>query len=64
LAIPTFSIIYFIVIKTVGSETNFKNKIETFMQYPDEVKKKANARLLAPFFILLIIVFVLAFTRL
>ncbi|TMI93343.1 MAG: hypothetical protein E6H08_10590 [Bacteroidetes bacterium] len=64
LAIPLFGIIYFVIIKTVGSESNFKNKVETFMQYPDEVKRKANAKLLIPFFILLIIVFGLAFSKL
>lgn len=64
LAIPLFAIIYFIVIKTVGSEENFKRKTEAFMQYPDEIKKKANAKLLIPFFILLAIVFVLAFAKL
>jgi len=64
LAIPVFGIIYLVIIKTVGSESNFKNKVEAFMQYPDEVKKKANAKLLIPFFILLIIVFGLAFSKL
>ena len=64
LAIPVFGIIYLIIVKTVGSENNFKNKVEAFMQYPEEVKKKANAKLLVPFFILLIIVFGLAFSKL
>ena len=64
LAIPVFGIIYLIIIKTVGSETNFKNKVDAFMQYPDEVKKKANAKLLIPFFILGVIVFGLAFAKL
>jgi hypothetical protein len=57
LAIPLIAIIYFIISKTVGNEHNFKSKVETFMQLPDEVKKKANAKLLVPFFILLLIVF-------
>jgi len=64
LAIPVFGIIYLIIIKTVGSESNFKNKVDAFMQYPDEVKKKANAKLLIPFFILGVIVFGLAFAKL
>ena len=64
LAIPVFAIIYFIILKTVGTETNFKRKVEAFMQYPDEVKKKANAILLIPFFILGIIVFGLAISKL
>ncbi len=64
LAIPVFGIIYLIIIKTVGSESNFKNNVEAFMQYPDEVKKKANAKLLIPFFILGVIVFGLAISKL
>lgn len=64
LAIPAFAIIYFIILKTVGTETNFRRKVDAFMQYPDEVKKKANAKLLIPFFILGIIVFGLAFSKL
>jgi hypothetical protein len=64
LAIPVFGLIYLIIIKTVGTENNFKNKVEAFMQYPDEVKKKANAKLLIPFFILGIIVFGIAFSKL
>ena len=64
LAIPVFAIIYFIIIKTVGNEINFKNKVDAFMQYPDEVKKKANAKLLIPFFILGGIVFGLAIAKL
>jgi hypothetical protein len=63
-AIPFFGIIYFVILKTVGTEDNFKRKVETFMQYPDETKKKANAKLLIPFFILGIIVFGLAFSKL
>lgn len=64
LAIPVFGIIYLVIIKTVGSESNFKIKVDAFMQYPDEVKKKANAKILIPFFILGVIVFGLAFLRL
>jgi NADH:ubiquinone oxidoreductase subunit 6 (subunit J) len=64
LAIPAFAIIYFIVLKTVGTEASFKTKVDAFMQYPDAVKKKANAKLLIPFFILGVIVFGLAFAKL
>jgi len=64
LAIPVFAVIYFTILKTVGTEENFKRKVEVFMQYPDEVKKKANAILLIPFFILGIIVFGLAISKL
>ena len=64
LALPVFAVIYFVILKTVGSETNFRRKVDAFMQYPDDVKKKANAKLLIPFFILGIIVFGLAFSKL
>ena len=64
LAIPVFAIIYFIILKTVGTEENFNRKVDAFMQYPDEVKKKANAILLIPFFILGVIVFGLAISKL
>jgi hypothetical protein len=57
LALPVFAIIYFIVSVTVGNRNNFQQKAETFMQYPNEIKKKANVKLLVPFFVLLFIVF-------
>ena len=60
LAIPLFAVIYLVILLTVGSKKNFQIKVEAFMQYPDEIKKKANARLLILFFILLFIVFGLA----
>ncbi len=64
LAIPVFAIIYLIILMTVGTKTSFKNKVDAFMQYPDEIKKKANAKLLVPFFILGVIVFGLALAKL
>jgi len=64
LAIPAFALTYLIILMTVGTETSFKNKVDAFMQYPDEVKKKANAKLLIPFFILGVIVFGLAIAKL
>ena len=63
LAIPAFALTYLIILMTVGTETSFKNKVDAFMQYPDEVKKKANAKLLIPFFILGVIVFGLAIAK-
>ena len=64
LAIPVFGLIYLVIIKTVGNETNFSRKVDAFMQYPDEIKKKANAKMLIPFFILGVIVFGLAISKL
>ena len=64
LAIPAFALTYLIILMTIGTETSFKNKVDAFMQYADEVKKKANAKLLIPFFILGVIVFGLAIAKL
>ena len=61
LGIPLFAVIYFSASISVGNKKNFKTKVEKFMQQPDEVKKKANARLLIPFFVLGVIVLGLAF---
>lgn len=49
LAIPLLGSIYFIVSRTIGSEINFKNRVDAFMQYSDDVKEKATAKLLVPF---------------
>jgi Ca2+/Na+ antiporter len=64
LAIPLFAIIYFIVAGTTGNGANFKKHVDAFMQYPEEVKKKATAKTLVPFFVLLVIVFGLAILKL
>ncbi|MGB3006480.1 MAG: hypothetical protein WBC06_08235 [Chitinophagaceae bacterium] len=56
LAIIMLIIIYVIINNTAGNAANFKKKTEAFMQYPDEIKKKANVKLLTPFFILLALV--------
>jgi len=64
LALPVFFLLYLILSVTVGSKNNFKMHSENFMQLPDETKKKANARLLIPFFVLLGIVMFFAFSSL
>jgi cbb3-type cytochrome oxidase subunit 3 len=64
LALPVFFILYFILAFTVGNKSNFQKHSENFMQLPDEQKKKANARLLIPFFILLAVVMYFAFSSL
>ncbi len=61
LAIPLIAITYLVVSNTVGSKANFKAKVNAFMQYPDEIKKKANAKILIPFFVLLGLMMVLLF---
>lgn len=64
LAIPILAIIYFIIIKTVGSESSYNKYIEAFNQQPEEEKNKANAKVLIPFFIVLACLFILAMSSL
>jgi hypothetical protein len=64
LALPAFIIIYLAINFSVGNQQNFTLKVEAFMQYPEEVRKKANARLIIPFFVLLGFVIVLALLKL
>jgi hypothetical protein len=63
LAIPVIGIIYLVVAYTVGSQANFKKQVEGFLQYPEPEKKKAGAKILLPFFVLLIAVVVLAVVK-
>jgi len=58
LAIPVFALIYFVVLKTVGTAANYERLTNNFMQYPDDIKSKANKKLLVPFFVLLAILLV------
>jgi len=39
-AIPLFAIIYFIILKTIRTKSNYERLTNNFMQYPDDVKKK------------------------
>jgi len=61
LAIPLFAIIYFVILKTIGTESNYQRVVNNFMQYPDEIKKKANKKILVPFFVLLAVLLVESF---
>ncbi len=61
IAIPFIGITYLIVSRTVGNETNFKRYTENYMQYPEDVKKQSNKKLLVPFFTLLAFIIGLAF---
>jgi len=63
LGIASLGIIYLVINNTIGNKQNFNKRVEKFMQYPDEVKKKANAKLLVPFFVLLAIVVILTFVK-
>ncbi len=59
LAIPLFLIIYFIVSRTIGTQENFEKIIQEFNKLPDDIRKKANSKILIPFFILLIVLIIL-----
>lgn len=60
LAIVFGGILYFIIVKTVGSEYRFQKYVSQYLEYPLEVRRTANRRLLFPFFSVILIVFVLA----
>jgi hypothetical protein len=53
IAIPLFALIYFVITKTVGSESNFRDYVERFLKHPEAERKKANGKLLIPFFVVL-----------
>jgi len=59
LAVPLFFAVYFIVSKTIGTKENYDRIIEKFSQLPEDIKKKANVKILIPFFILLALLIVL-----
>ena len=59
LAIPLFIIVYIIVSKTAGTQKNFEQIIEKFNQLPEDVKKKANVKILIPFFLLLFLLIII-----
>ncbi len=64
LAIPLMGIIYFVVNKTVGSEINYLKLTKSFLNYPLEEKQKATAKILKPFFVLLVLFFLLSIASL
>ncbi len=61
LAIIFGGIFYFVINKTVGTQENFTRYVANFMAYPDETRAKATQQLLIPFFLILILMFFLAF---
>ncbi len=56
-----FGTTYPVILYTVGTVRNFNTYVHNFLQYPDAVKKKANKKILLPFFILLAGILLLAF---
>ena len=61
LAIVFGGIFYFIINKTIGTQENFTHYVDNFLAYPEETRNKAGKMLLIPFFIVLVLMFVLAF---
>jgi hypothetical protein len=61
LAIVFGAIIYFIINKTVGTQENFTHRVDNFLAYPEHTRNKAAMMLLVPFFVVLTLMFVLAF---
>ena len=53
LVIPLFAICYFIISGTVGSKSSYEKITERFNLLPEDLQKKANKKVLVPFFILL-----------
>jgi len=64
LAIPLLGLLYFVISKTVGSKSNYEKITKSFMEYPDEEKRKAGMKILKPFLIVLGLLFVLSMVSL
>lgn len=62
--IPLLAAIYFICAATVGSRKNFTVLTQKFMQYPDDVKKKASMKMLLPFLLVLMVFMAMLFMKL
>ncbi|HMT73919.1 MAG TPA: hypothetical protein PKA77_07620 [Chitinophagaceae bacterium] len=62
-ALPLMVVIYLICAFTVGSKKNFDAYAQKFVQYPDEVKKKAPIKMLLPFLLVLLVFLVMAFRK-
>jgi len=63
-AIPLLALIYGIIYFTIGTKKNYDRYTDAFMQQPDEIKNKANRKILVPFFILLGLMLFLSFSML
>jgi len=60
LTIPLLAIVYFTIAKTVGSVAHYDKLTKSFMEYPEDERKKANMKILKPFFIALGLLFILS----
>lgn len=61
IALLLFGVTYPVVLYGFGTVKKFDGYVQKFLQYPDEVKKKANKKILIPFFVVLTAIFILAF---
>lgn len=59
LALPALFLIYWVIQRSTGSEQQFKIKVDSFMAYPENIRKQGNRKILIPFFALLGIVILL-----
>lgn len=64
IAIPLLAVIYGIIYFAIGTKKNYLRYTNAFMQQPDEIKNKANRKILVPFFILLGLMLFLSFSML
>lgn len=64
LAIPLMAVIYWVVINTVGNESNCQRLIEEFNQLPEKEQATAKKKLLVPFFVVLGLMLVMMFSSL
>ncbi len=60
LAIPLLGVIYFVLTKTIGNEANYEKFTQAFLSYSDDEKQKASMKILKPFFIVLVLFFLLS----
>ena len=64
LAIPIMALCYFLVAYTVGTEASYNRLIDEFNLLPAEERAKANKKVLVPFFVVLVVFFVLLMSSL
>lgn len=55
-ALMAFGVVYAAILLTVGSEKSFRRYVAAFMEYPEEIKKRSQLRLLVPFLALLLVI--------
>ncbi len=61
IALLLFGVTYPVVLYGFGTQKKFDGHVQKFLQYPDEIKKQANKKILIPFFVVLAAIFILAF---